>query len=123
MTKSWEEDQFNSYNEPWDLNPNTHQSQVFRIVDTTTVRVYVGMGNDLTKFAQVGDPYRIFYTFPPTLSSDNLFREEVPDPDTIGLKGASREAYIETFLLPVPYQQSLFHGIIISARVIRQKKI
>ncbi len=106
ITKSWEEDQFNSYNEPWDLNPNTRQTQAFRIVDTTTVRVYVGAGNDLTTVAQVGDPYCIFYTFPPDRSSDDEFRGEVPDPDIGGLGEAFREAYIEVLLLPTTYHQS-----------------
>jgi hypothetical protein len=74
ITKSWEEDQFNSYNEPWDLNPNIYQERTFRIVDTERVRVYVGEDNNLTAVAKVGDPYRIFYTFPPDRSTDDEFR-------------------------------------------------
>jgi hypothetical protein len=106
ITKSWEEDQFNSYNEPWDLNPNTNQSTTFRIVDTERVRVYVGEGSNLTAVAKVGDPYRIFYTFPPDRSTDDEFRGDVPDLDVEGLNEAFREAYIEVLLLPESYHQS-----------------
>jgi hypothetical protein len=106
ITKSWEEDQFNSYNEPWDLNPNIYQERTFRIVDTERVRVYVGEDNNLTAVAKVGDPYRIFYTFPPDRSTDDEFRGDVPDPDAEGLNEAFREAYIKVLLLPASYHQS-----------------
>ena len=85
---------------------NTGQAMTFRIVDTERVRVYVGEGSNLTSVAKVGDPYKIFYTFPPDRSTDDLFRGDVPDPDTRGLKDAFKEAYVEVLLLPTPYQES-----------------
>jgi len=95
-TKNWAANQFNSYNENWNLNPDTSEEQPnwFDVTDTTATVIIVAGGSQMTNVASQGDAYKVeFKGFPPP-EGDDLLRGEIPQPDTDAFADAFDDAYI-----------------------------
>ena len=91
-TKTWEENQFHSYSEDWDLNPNTGQGQWFDVAANTATQITASGGSQMLSVAQSGDPYRVEFT---GFDADDSLRGEIPGPNTADLEAAFEEAYLK----------------------------
>jgi hypothetical protein len=94
-TKSWDYNQFASYEESWPLNPNTNQTMPWLVTGTNGELhyIFVFQFTGMLGIASTGDPYelRCFYW-----DDDDLLREvDLPQPDTGCVESALWVAYIE----------------------------
>jgi hypothetical protein len=91
--KNWSVNQFNSYDEDWDLCPDSSQQPHawFDICATYRNAIQVVQWGEMTEVANSGDCYIV--EFKGFLPEDTL-RGDLPDPDTGGFEEAFREVYI-----------------------------
>jgi len=99
---TFENNQFSSYGEVWELNPNTGQGQTFTPTAAQAHSLAIGEG-DMTQVAQVGDPYRVRFA---GFDGDDTLRGDVSDPDVGGLTQAMQKAYIAVEKLAAPASNS-----------------
>jgi hypothetical protein len=103
--KAWATNQFASYGENWQLNPNTGQAVTFPVVANTgtVITATTQPAQNLLTVGNVGDPYQVAYAgWPPTPTDPDCcdeLRGDIPEPLTEALDGAFRPCYVE----PAPF--------------------
>ena len=99
--KNWAANQFNSYDENWELCPDTSDwwDNWFHVTGTTATQITVDPGSNMTQHGQAGDPYRVeFKGWDP--NDDDELRGHIPDPLTSpgSFLEAFKKAYVRVLI-------------------------